>query len=249
MTNNNLLRLYVKTYEDFQLMRIRTTNRLKIKKNKKMQKDSVLCLAKDDSEKLSSYLLDLENQEKRMLKDIKKELKKIPVYTGWLKGVKGVGETLAGYIISNIDIEKATNVSKIWSFVGYNPGLVKGYKWNEKKGVKELTDDMIRGDKLTKGYCSPFNKHLRSKMHVLAQSFIKCKSPYSDIYYDTKNRLLNETRTEKTGKAWSKMHMHLYAIRKMMKKFLIDLYTNWREIENLPVREPYCVEYLNKKHN
>jgi hypothetical protein len=94
----------------------------------------------------------------------------------------------------------------------------------------------------------------------LGGSFLKCKSvPYSGYYYFDKNRLENSSviikEVEKGGKAkeitWKDAtpgHRHKAAIRKMIKEFLKDLYVAWRTIEGLPVREPYMVEYLGKRH-
>src|SRR5215471_13088108 len=46
----------------------------------------------------------------------------------------------------------------------------------------------------------------------------------------------------------SKAHRDRAARRKMIKAFLQDLYVAWRELEHLPVREPYVQEYLGRKH-
>jgi hypothetical protein len=51
--------------------------------------------------------------------------------------------------------------------------------------------------------------------------------------------------------AWqdtSKAHRDRAARRKMIKFFLADLYARWRLLEGLHVREPYAVEYLNRRH-
>jgi hypothetical protein len=123
------------------------------------------------------------------------------------------------------------------------------------------TDKLIRGDKLTPSYVSPFNKNLRVALcGVLADGFIKCQNSYAiEHYYPTKARLeQSEQIVSEIGKggkanklAWreaSKAHRDRAAKRKMVKAFLQDLYVAWRELEGLPVRAPYAEEYLGRKH-
>jgi len=43
---------------------------------------------------------------------------------------------------------------------------------------------------------------------------------------------------------WTDNHVHMAALRKMEKIFLSHVYLTWRRHENLPVRDPYPMEYL-----
>lgn len=224
---NNLLILYVNQLDDIQQLRIRTSNRLKIKKDGSEQKNSELIISDEEKLYFDSLMNDFELREKEILKKIKNVLKTIPIYNEYLKGIKGVGNTLSAIMLSYFDIEIATTVSKMWAFAGLDPNK-----------------------KLEKGKKAPYCKYLKSKLlGVLGSSFLKSKSNFSKIYYDVKHRLESEHRTEINGKEWSKMHIHLYANRKMVKQFLLDFYLAWREIEGLPIRKPYAEEYLNKKHS
>lgn len=260
------LKMLVKSYDDWQRIRKSFCNQLKLKevevktKNKKPydiiykdqenKENNNLDIDFSDIPVLYQHLKTACFNEYETLQAIEMILDQIPIYTEWLKGIKGISTRLASILISSYDIYKADTVSKLWSFSGYNPGMVGGYKWNNKEKCKELTNDMIRGDKLTKGYCSPFNKHLRTQLFVLADSFIKQRTmPYRQIYDDYKQRLNNQNEMLEKDKRLTKNHIHFRAIRKMNKYFLIDLYKNWRKLEGLPVREPYKDEYLNKKHN
>ncbi len=202
---------------------------------------------------------DLEGMMEGMEKQIQKKLKSEPLWELYLKGIKGCGPMMAAVILTRFDIHIAETVSKMWQFSGMNPGLVPG---KVKEGDETVTtDDMVRGDQRTSGYLRPFNSFLKSKLlGVLGPSFLKCKSPYSKIYYDEKNRLENSdvlvSERVKGGKvkmvAWKDatlLHRHFAANRKMVKEFLKDLYSNWRTIEGLSVRVPYAEEYLGKKHS
>jgi hypothetical protein len=217
-------------------------------------------------------------QEKEIEKMLKRTLKRFPIYTNWLTHVKGVGEIASGWIVGEFDIEKADTVSKLWQYAGLNPDMVRGKKivkakaykpetgeiikemeLKTKEGKKEkgymiLTHEMIRGDKLSEGFVSPFNRRLKTALvGVLATNFYKAKAPYAiEFYYPYKKRLENEKNgVNGNGNPWSeesKGHRDNAAKRYMIKMFLKDLYAAWREIEGLPVRAPYSEEYLGKKH-
>ena len=100
----------------------------------------------------------------------------------------------------------------MWQFAGLNSGMVRGKKSVKKKDYKPkmgeivgslpptregenrvivLTNEMVRGDKLTEGFLSPFNKKLRTALvGVLADGFIKAQSSYAlEFYYPYKSRL------------------------------------------------------------
>lgn len=103
--------------------------------------------------------------------------------------------------------------------------------------------------------------------------------PWVDFYYNYKTRKANQWGTcmlcggtklfekkpcgnckkvlpdgteESTGVGpWgrSDAHRHQAAVRYMVKRFLVELYAQWRALEGLPVRVPYEVEYLHRKHH
>jgi hypothetical protein len=93
-------------------------------------------------------------------------------------------------------------------------------------------------------------------MFVLADSFIKQRNQYRDIYdmskqnYKVSEKLTMTRVTGKTGlyeKKWKDVsdgHRHGAAIRKMMKHYLADLWFVWRTIEGLPARSLYVEEKL-----
>lgn len=245
---SNHLKLLVNSFYDIQLNRNVLLNRLKLKKNGESQK--VIDGKTFDKESyffLEALLKILEDQEKLCEKEIEKELKQHKIYNEFLLNVKGVGTLMSGTLLANFDIQKANTVSKFYAFSGICKGLVQGRKWDSKLKGFVITDDLIQRDKLTAGFSSPFNKNLRSKLlGVLAGSFLKCNSPYR-LYYDNyKNRKEQEFRG---NKEYSKMRIHRMANRYMIKMFLSDFWTKWREVEGLSARCSYAEEYLNKKHS
>jgi hypothetical protein len=189
-----LVRLLVRMREDFQRLRISTSNRLGIKADGGEMNISERPLRADDLDMLNGIGQAANEQEVACEKHLLKVLKRFPVYTEYLANVKGVGTIAAGHILGNINIEIATTVSKIWQYCGMNPGQVRGkkriaaskYKPAMGQIVREIeshdgkkdyivqTDEMIRGDVATPGFVLPFNKPLRTALvGVLGDGMIK----------------------------------------------------------------------------
>lgn len=259
------VRLLVRAREDFQGQRKRMDNRMGRKADGTDQEIAERVIRPDDAQLFEGISDAARDQEKDIEKKLKTILKRFPIYTEWLLSVKGVGTIAAAQIIGNIDIHKATTVSKIWQYCGLNPGMVEGKKRVENKdGTFKLvpTGKQIRGDKLTAGFVAPFNKNMRTALcGVLADGFIKAQAPYAlEYYYPYKERLANSdqvtTEIRKAGAkpeqiAWKDAklgHRDRAAKRKMIKAFLTDLYKAWRTLEGLEVRAPYQEQYLGHKH-
>jgi hypothetical protein len=254
------VRTLVRAREDFQLLRQKMDNRIGRKANGKSQEVEERAFRAEDAGMFADVADAARAQEDNIQKLLKKVLKRFPIWTEYLINVKGVGEIAAGWIIGEFDIHKASTVSKLWQFAGLNPGMVRGKKRHEDEDGNvtfEVTDTMIRGDRLTPGFVSPFNKNLRTALvGVLADGFIKQQNSYClDFYYSYKERLEQEENKvfhvgkEKPWKDVTKGHRDRAAKRYMIKMFLKDLYAAWREIEGLPVRAPYKEEYLGHKHS
>lgn len=67
---------------------------------------------------LLAQYFDLEVSEAAHFKRLEPCLKEYPIYTEFLKDVKGIGPAMAGVIISEIDIHKAKYPSSLWKFAG-----------------------------------------------------------------------------------------------------------------------------------
>ena len=208
------IRLYVKTRIDYQAMRKATDNRLGRKTNGKMQNVPDREFNWEDQENFNNITKEFTQKEKEIEKMLLHALRKFPIYTQWLNKQKGIGTISAGWIIGWIDIEKATNASKIIQYCGLNPGMVRGKKRIESSKFKESmgeivseiefekqkdyiyqTNELIRGDKATPGYVLPYNKPLKTALvGVMAPGFIMSKNHYAlEYYYPYKTRLEQET--------------------------------------------------------
>ena len=242
------LRALVRTMYDMQDMRIRMANRELLKADGTEQEDNGTTRPKSREAKVQAYVTSAfeksEGAEGDLKKAITKEVEGHPLWQTFLKDVKGCGPLMAAAILCEIDITKAPYRSCLYQFAGLNPGLVQGRKNINGEIVK--VDDMVRGDRKTKGYVCPYNAWLKTKlMGVLAPCMIKAQGQYTKFYYDYKNRLEQEDGWKDSTPA----HRDMAAKRYMIKFFLADVYEQWRTLEGLEVRVPYEEEYLGIKHH
>ena len=250
----NSIKTLTRTYFDYQDERIALDGRLGVtksgvkKKGSPEKEDILLIHVKDHRDSCLAM-------EETIAKDLAVEVHKHPLWKNFLCDVKGVGHIIAAVIISEFDIHRFVNVSKGWQFAGLNSGMVPGKKWNKGKTAITVTTERVQGDKKTKGFLCPCNMFLKKMLlGVLGPSFLKCKSPYTEFYYNIRHRYESENwgiaSKNPTDKKLPKAnHQHRAANRYMVKQFVADLYEAWRRMEGLPVREPYQQEYLGHTHN
>lgn len=188
----------------------------------------------------------LELQEAEHFKKLSSVLKTYPIYTEYLQDIKGIGPAMAGVIVSEIDITKATYASSLHMYAGLDVAPDGQGRSRKKEHLVDREYINKEGEPAIKKGIT-FNPFLKTKLiGVLGSSFLRAgENKYSTIYKDYKNRLENHpNHTEK-----SKGHRHNMAVRYMVKMFLIDLYAAWRELEGLEVAEPYHVAKLGLKHH
>jgi hypothetical protein len=211
----------------------------------------------------------LHQLERNALWHVNDLLKNDPI-AEWLLAIKGVGPTMAGVLLAEIDITRANTPSALWRFCGLH--VKDGVAARRKKGEK-----------------LDYNPWLKAKvLKVLGECMIKANSPYRKLYDDYKHHKQTQivecdhvqwtepsshepdpvtkkkpVRQKKqmtaatcklcngTGKkAWgnSDGHRHNAALRYMVKQFLIDLWKEWRRLEKLPVVESYAEAKLGIRH-
>ena len=170
----------------------------------------------------------------------------------WLRAQRGCGPTMTGVILSEIDIARARHASSLWKLAGL-----------------DVQDG--KAPRPVKGTPLSYNNFLRTKLvGVLADSFIKSKSPWSETYYGYRQRLNNKrgpckTCVEKPGfmgaevcyncagkvddAPWGKSDAHRdrAAKRYMIKMFLMQLWLEWRKLEGLETSLPYAVAKLGMR--
>lgn len=126
-------------------------------------------------------------------------------------------------------------------------GDVEACEHGRRKGDTEMYPyvDKNGNTKMKRGIT--YNPELKARLlGVLSGCLLKAgDETYAPIYYDYKNRLNNSDR----HKDKKDIHKHVMAQRYMIKQFVRNLWTSWRDLEGLPVDNPYEVEKLgNKPH-
>lgn len=192
--------------------------------------------------------------EKQLDIDITKAVEDIPIYEE-LSNIKGIGPMLAAKLIAMIDIEKANTVSALWRYCGYGVGEYwvdeKGEIKAPKNGIQYIDKQRVRvtpepkpewtlqemRDRPVEKFLLSYNKRLKTTLYLIAGSFMKCGSPYREIYDRAKVHYQQNTD-------WTKGHIHRAATRKMIKIFLSHLWERWRLLEDLPIRRAYVLEQL-----
>lgn len=150
----------VRFFYDLQELRMQSTNR----SHKKTQ---VVHLDDDDKAFLEKTGKGLSTLEKEALKEVSRLIKDHPVWP-YLKEIRGVGPTMAGVILSEVDIFRCDMVSQLWAYCGLAVGP-------DGKAVRKK-----KGEKL--GY----NPWLKAKMlKVLGESLIKSCSYDPEVGYST----------------------------------------------------------------
>lgn len=194
---------------------------------------------------LIAQYMELEQYEKTHFNRLEKALRQYPVYTEFLKGVKGVGPAMAGVIVSEIDISKAKYPSSLWKYCGLDVGDDGAGRSRRKEHQQETEYVNKDGEVATKNGIT-FNPFLKTKLTgVLASSFLRAgDNKYSRIYNDYKHRLESDDK----HKEKSKGHRHNMAMRYMVKMFLLDLHIAWRTVDGLSVSTSYHEGKLGHKH-
>lgn len=196
----------------------------------------------------------LKEQEEEQLKNIGRFIKTFLIYTQFLEKVSGIGPAIAAMIISEIDISKAKYASSVWKYCGLDVVMVENEKGElvgegRSRRAAHLIDVPYidrNGKEKTKKSIT-FNPDIKTTLiGIMGPSFLKRKdkNPYTKVYYQYKHRLENHAVYKNT----TDLHRHNMAIRKMVKRFLVDLYIVWREIEGLEVHPEYSEAKLGMKH-
>ena len=218
------LRAYYRTFKQIQKVRISAGQRQWAKYGENGHKEE--------------FLDSLKEAEDTINKNLKKELKDIPIHNAWLQHIKGCGPSISAGLLSEIEVENFKTPSSVHKWFGL---------------------DVVNGKppKLTKGKTLTFSPKRRALViGILGDQFIRNKkSFYRTIYDNEKQRQLDKTFPvgelaskydgyKKEDTHLSKGHIHNRAIRKAVKLFLSHYWHVSRILVGLPTRVPYPIEYL-----
>ena len=157
------------------------------------------------SELISSFaMLSMVDSYSKLLRDendlslsIKKIVERFPIWKDFMEGVRGVGHTMAGVILSEIDIELAKYPSSIWKYAGLDVAKDGRGRSRTKDHLVETSYIDKEGKEQTKMGIT-FSPFLKTKMvGVLGSSFVKQpadKCKYREVYDNYKHRIENDSR-------------------------------------------------------
>ena len=192
----------------------------------------------------------LERDEARQFRLLEGTLDEFPIYTQFLRNVRGCGPTMSAVILSEIDIAKARYPSSLWAYAGLDVvAAAADQEWKGRSRHREHLREIEytnKDGKVAKRLGITFNPLLKTKLTgVLGPCLIKSGSqPYKAIYDGYKHRLESHPKWA----ARTKAHRHNAAIRYMIKRFLCDLYAAWRPLEGLPASPEYAAAKLHLTH-
>lgn len=265
-----LIKALVESYYDFQSQRIMTQSRIKNNVERNQIDEKVL-----SQFGITEVFKQAESFEKNIKSLLEIEIKKYPI-TEWLAKLYGIGPIITAGLIANIENPaKFDKISSLWQYCGF--GMLKyctncdepvsipfefKNKENEVKKSKKLaslsncpkcgseTKPMIQ--RRYTGYVSNWNDKAKVLCWKIGQSFEKQgpKSAYYNFYKKIKEeeKARNPEKIKENGKTmFNDGHIRNRALRKTIKLFLAHLWVVWREIEGLPVSDPYVGQVLN--HN
>lgn len=200
-------------------------------------------------------------QEDALKKVMGKLIQMFPIWTEFMSKVPGCGPWLAAVIISELDPKRANYASSFVKYAGLDvvvnkDGIGEGRNsYGEGHLVPREFKD--RSGNIKVANVLSHNRFLKSKLvFVLTASMIKQSArlhkmgiipgptKYVRIYQDYLHRIKNTPRFA----AHKPIHLINMARRYMVKIFLYDLWSNWRELEGLPVTKPYHEAKLGMVH-
>lgn len=142
----------------------------------------------------------------------------------YVSAVKGIGPITAATLISLIDLQVADTAASIWRYAGM-----------------AVTPEG-KAERLVKGQKAGYNPRLKTTCFLISTNFLRSRSPYSELYYSSKSYY------EAGRSDWTKAHIHLASMRRMVKRFLAHYYEVGRTLYGLEVRRPYVEERLGHTH-
>lgn len=208
----------------------------------KRRVDTLTDTTREWLETQSQHLEEELTARERLLAKQVKEIAKSDTPNGKLAsaalGVRGVGPVTVAYCMAYIDLEKARHASSLWAYTGL---------------------DKASHERYTKGEAGGGNKTLRTKLYTLADSQVKSRGAYREVYDNTKARLAESDKVVKTRNTQGKLiecawkdakpsHRHGAAMRKVMKHFLADWWFVGRTLHGLDTSPLYPEAMLGGNH-
>jgi len=180
--------------------------------------------------------------EQAAIRQAGKKVATMPIWTQWLKDVRGVDKNLAAQFVALIQpISDFDNVAKLWSYAGQ--AVKDGRAVRREAGTQARWSADLKQSCFKFGDCVVKVGGPYRKVYDQYKARDKAKHPEPAPLLDAKGKP-KKTRDGETWMQYTPMHLHRRATRYVAKLFLSHLWQVWRELEGLPVRSPYPIEAL-----
>lgn len=140
----------------------------------------------------------------------------------WLEGVRGVGATLAGRLLSRLDIERARTPSSFWSYCG----LATTARGTERAAQQWMPEH---------GRPS-YDRAAKQACYLIGVSFMRRGGRYKAYYQEVR------ASTDLAHPEWPRVRQYLTALRRTEKRFLADLWSVWCEATGRFVPGPHPLD-------
>lgn len=231
----------VRTYKSLQKIRLQLYNRVVafVKNNYDEIKSKLGLSDEKETEKLYAKVADMiieagivydeiemtirmlekvREAEDECYRMMREVVKEHPFWEEYLSRIKGIGPAMGAVIIGWLGpLSRFSTVSKLWKYCGLAPG-----------------------QRRVKGQRAGYNVLLKSQLYVLGQSLLRANGWYKQLY-DYYKKICEEKHPD-----WRKAKRHMWAQRKVIKKFLSHAWEMWWKIVEgkEPPTKPYPIDIL-----
>jgi hypothetical protein len=181
---------------------------------------------------------DYENGKTKQVNKIIKEWCQVDPLAAAAIGVPSVGPITILAMAVYVDLAKADHASSLWKYCGLHTASHKRY---------------------VKGEAGGGNKTLRTVLYTMADSQVKGRGPYREVYDQVKTRLEQSEKIVESRNTQGKLvevawkdtkpcHRHGAALRAVMKHFLADYWMVGRTLAGLDTSPIYAEAMLGGGH-
>ncbi len=191
-------------------------------------------------------------QERVATRHLQRAIEQHPAWP-WLQGVRGIGHVLAARLVSRLDIRKAKTPSSFWTYCGLAtaPGIVHlcdacGARmviahrtpprvhrspsgiWCANPLIRTGESERVSMPRAVRGERLRYNPNAKVVCYLIGLSFVRRGDYYRELY------AARRARTATVHPEWPDGRRYLDAQRFAVKRFLADLWCEWRTLEGLP---------------
>jgi hypothetical protein len=173
-------------------------------------------------------------------RDMELDLNTLPIYTQFLKNIKGVGVWIAAGLVSLYPL-RFHSISAMRKHSGWYVINGRGVDKSSKEiGPDGKLQSVKYSRKARQIYYDFFDGIMKAKDPVYYQNFLR----YRKGIYQKHLEYVDRKATKGKKIEGIPIHIMKMAKRKVIQKFQTDLFCIWRDLEGLPQTVPYSIGVL-----